>query len=83
MRPFELAVGALLAVGPALGVPLHGVPVHDTALHVLVDSVLGLVVGVAVVAAYLLVLRGTDETRDGASENSAERPSRRHESRNS
>jgi len=83
MRPFELAVGVLLAVGPTLGVPLHGGPVHGTTLHVLVDSVLGLVVGVALVAVYLVVLRRTDDARDGATEHSRETPSPGHESRNS
>jgi NhaP-type Na+/H+ or K+/H+ antiporter len=83
MRPFELTVAAALAVGPAVGVPLHGGPFHGTQLHVLVDSLLGLVVGVALVAVYLLVLRRIDSSGDGDSENATETPSRSHRSRNS
>lgn len=83
MRPFEITVAVALAVGPAAGVSLHGGPVHDTQVHLLVDSMLGLVVGGGLVAVYLLVLRRTDGTRDGDSEHSPETPSRSHGSRNS
>jgi|GEM_PF-1791167 len=83
MRPFELTVAATLAVGPAVGVPLHGGPLHDTQLHLLVDSMLGLVVGVALVGVYLLVLRRTDGSRDGDTEESPERHSRGRKSGNS
>ena len=57
MRPFDFALVTALAVGPAFGFPLHGGPVHATSLHVVVDSALGLVVGVVLVALYLAVLR--------------------------
>jgi hypothetical protein len=83
MRPFELTVAVALTVGPAVGAPLHGGLVHGTQLHVLVDSMLGLVVGVSLVAVYLLVLRRGDSTRDGDGEHSCETPSRGQRSRNS
>jgi NhaP-type Na+/H+ or K+/H+ antiporter len=76
MRPFELALVTALAVGPALGLPLHGGPLHGTSLHVVVDSALGLVVGVVLVAVYLAVLRRLDDSqRDDQPENRTRRRS--------
>jgi NhaP-type Na+/H+ or K+/H+ antiporter len=75
MRPFELAVASALAVGPALGLPLHGGPIHATTLQVLVDSALGLVVGVVLVVVYLAVLRRLDGGEREESDRSADGPS--------
>jgi len=45
------------AVAPA-------VPLHTGHLHLVADSVLGVVVGVVVVGLYVLALRWTDDGRD-------------------
>jgi len=82
MRPTDHLLAATLAVGPAVGVPLHGGPLHDAQLHVLVDSVLGLVVGVVLVTAYLAVLRRTDSSRDGDDNEPPESPGQGRQSRN-
>ena len=71
MRPFELAVTSALAVG----LPLYGGPVHGTSLHVLVDSALGLVVGVVLVVAYLAVLRRLDGGERDDSDHHTDTPS--------
>ena len=75
MRPFELAVATALVIGPGLGLPLHGGPVHGTSLHVVVDSALGLVIGVALVALYLVVLRRLGHTNRDDQDRRADPPS--------
>jgi hypothetical protein len=83
MRPTDHLLAVVLTVGPAVGVPLHGGPLHDTQLHVLADSVLGLVVGVALVAGYLAVLMRTDSPRDSDDSEPTEAPGQGRQSRNS
>lgn len=82
MRPFDLAVAAALAVGPVLGIPLDGGAVHGASLHVVVDSVLGIVVGVVLVVLYLAVLRRLGGAERTDNECRSKPPSGR-ESRNS
>jgi hypothetical protein len=57
MRPFDSAVATAPAVGPVLASPHDGGAVHGLPVHVVVDSVLGIVVGVVLVVLYLAVLR--------------------------
>jgi len=83
MRPFELAVASVLAAGPAAGFPIHGGPLQDTSLHVVVDSTLGLVVGVVLVGLYLAVLRRLDEREPDDTERRTDPPSSRRGSDNS
>jgi len=83
MRPIDHLFVVTLAVGPAVGVPLHGGLFPDTQLHVLVDSALGIVVGVALVAVYLAALRRVDSSRDGDDDEPTEPPTQGRKSRNS
>jgi NhaP-type Na+/H+ or K+/H+ antiporter len=76
MALFELVFALTLTVGPPVGVPLH-----DTRLHVLVDSVLGVVVGVVLVALYIAALRRADSGRDG-DDDAAEPPTQGRQSGN-
>lgn len=56
-----------------------GTVVDASLLHVVVDSALGIVVGAAVVAAYLAVLRWLDRTRheESSGDGAARSPGRR------